>query len=116
MANGNVLDAHYGCVLGHLMNNSYRLGQPMPSERIVDILSSGNHRSSADAQEHFSKLHSIMSQGVGVSFDKARYTVGPWLNFDPKTEMHVGEYSEQANRLRKDRNRSGFEIPAVDRV
>ena len=27
MANGNVHDAHYGCVLGHLMNNSYRLGR-----------------------------------------------------------------------------------------
>ncbi|GIT77982.1 MAG: hypothetical protein Ct9H300mP32_3640 [Verrucomicrobiota bacterium] len=24
MANGNVYDAHYGCVAGHLMNNSYR--------------------------------------------------------------------------------------------
>ena len=27
MANGNVDDAHYGCVLGHLINNSYRLGE-----------------------------------------------------------------------------------------
>jgi len=29
-ANGNVVDAHYGCVLGHLMNNSYRLGTEAP--------------------------------------------------------------------------------------
>ena len=30
MANGTAEDAHYGCVLGHLMNNSYRLGKKMP--------------------------------------------------------------------------------------
>ena len=30
MANGIVHDAHYGCVAGHLMNNSYRLGKSMP--------------------------------------------------------------------------------------
>ncbi len=30
MANGNAADAHYGCVLGHLINNSYRLGKRVP--------------------------------------------------------------------------------------
>ena len=30
MANGNAQDAHRGCVVGHLMNNSYRLGKSMP--------------------------------------------------------------------------------------
>jgi len=49
-------------------------------------------------------------------FDKAQYTVGPWVTFDPKTEKHVGEYAEQANALRKDRNRTGFEIPALEQV
>ncbi|MBU6236358.1 MAG: Gfo/Idh/MocA family oxidoreductase [Planctomycetes bacterium] len=116
MANGNALDAHYGCVLGHLMNNSYRLGQSMPSDRVSKLFADGPMRNSADAVEHFAKLHAIMSQGVGVSFDKAQYTVGPWVTFDPKTETHVGEYAELANALRKDKNRTGFEIPAVEQV
>ncbi len=30
MANGNAADSHYACVMGHLMNNSYRLGERMP--------------------------------------------------------------------------------------
>src|SRR5690606_1609055 len=30
MVNGNALDAHYGCVVGHLMNNSYRIGDQVP--------------------------------------------------------------------------------------
>ena len=30
MANGNAVDAHYGSLMGHLMNNSYRLGTKVP--------------------------------------------------------------------------------------
>jgi hypothetical protein len=88
----------------------------MPSDRINQLFADAPMRNQADAAEHFAKLHSIMSQGVGVSFDKAQYTVGPWVTFDPKTETHVGEYAEQANALRKDRNRNGFEIPDLEQV
>ncbi len=111
MVNGNVYDAHYGCVLGHLMNNSYRLGQPAPFD-----LKSGNFGDNRDASEHFAKLHAIMAEGVGVPVDGAQYTVGPWLTFDPKTERHTGEHAEAANALLKDKNREGFEIPAIETV
>jgi hypothetical protein len=30
LVNGNVEDAHYGCVVGHIINNSYRLGKEVP--------------------------------------------------------------------------------------
>jgi len=30
MANGNAAQAHYSCTLGHVINNSYRLGQKVP--------------------------------------------------------------------------------------
>ena len=60
LANGNVMDAHYGCVLGHIMNNSYRLGSEVPfSPNASDF--GGNQ----DAQEHFGRLHKIMSDGSG---------------------------------------------------
>lgn len=111
MANGNVHDAHYGCVLGHLMNNSYRLGQKMPFD-----LKSGKFGDNKDAFEHFGKLHAIMADGVGVPVDGSNYTVGPVLTFDPKTEKHTGPMAEQANKLLKDRNRAGFEVPSVDNV
>lgn len=108
MANGNVRDAHYGCVLGHLMNNSYRLGQQVPFD-----IRSGRFGDNADAAEHFAKLHSIMADGVGVPVDGASYTLGPWLTFDPESEKHVGENASAANDLLKDPNRSGFEIPSL---
>ena len=111
MANGNVYDAHYGCVLGHLMNNSYRLGSKVPFNA-----KAGRFGDNADAAEHFLRLHETMSNGVGLPEDGNEYVVGPWLTFDPKTETHTGDHSSEANVLLKDPNRKGFEIPSVSEV
>ena len=111
MANGNVSDAHYGCVMGHLMNNSYRLGEKVPFNA-----KAGKFGDNSDAMEHFMKLHEVMRDGVGIPEDKAEYTVGPWLTFDPKTELHTGEHAEAANVLLKDPNNEGFEVPQIDKV
>jgi predicted dehydrogenase len=108
MANGNVHDAHYACVLGHLMNNSYRLGEQVPFNA-----QAGRFGDNADAAEHFGKLHETLATGVGVPQDGNFYTVGPSLTFDPATEKHTGELAEAANALLKDNNRAGFEIPAT---
>lgn len=111
MANGNAREAHYACVLGHLMNNSYRLGEQVPFNA-----KAGRFGDNADAAEHFSKLHETLADGVGVPQDGNNYTVGPWLTFDPETELHTGEHADAANALLKDPNRAGFEIPASDQV
>lgn len=111
MANGNALDAHNGSVLGHLMNNSYRLGKKVPFNA-----KAGRFGDNADANEHFMKLHAVMRDGVGVPEDGAEYIVGPWLTFDPKTEKHTGEFKNEANALLKDPNSRGFEVPAPNKV
>lgn len=111
MANGNVVDAHTGCVLGHLMNNSYRLGKGVPFGETADCL--GDNK---DAVEHFTKLHKIMRDGVGLEEHDFSYTVGPWLTFDPKTERNTGDYADQANALLKNANRTGFEVPDIKDV
>ncbi|HUG66667.1 MAG TPA: Gfo/Idh/MocA family oxidoreductase [Pirellulaceae bacterium] len=108
MANGNALEAHYGCVLGHLMNNSYRLGSKVPFNA-----KAGGFSDNSDASEHFLRLHDTMSKGVGIPENGESYVVGPWLAYDPKTERHIGDHAEQANALLKDANRKGFEIPTV---
>ncbi|MGI9455359.1 MAG: Gfo/Idh/MocA family protein, partial [Aeoliella sp.] len=106
MANGNVRDAHYGCVVGHLMNNSYRLGRKMPFNA-----QAGQFGDNKEGAEHFLKLHEMMRNDAGVPEDKAEYTVGPWLTFDAQTERHVGDYADEANTLLKAPNNSGFEVP-----
>jgi predicted dehydrogenase len=110
MANGTAEDAHYACLMGHLMNNSYRLGRKVPFNA-----KAGGFADNPDAQEHFEKLHEIMAQGVGVP-DNEEYIVGPWLTFDPETERHTGDFAEEANRLLKDPNREGFQVPSVQDV
>lgn len=111
MANGNAPDSHYSCVLGHLINNSYRLGTKAPFN-----LKAGQFGDNPDAYEHFAKLHDVMSKGVGVPEDGNEYIVGPWVTFDPATEQFTGDNAAAANALLKDANRPGFEIPALTAV
>ena len=111
MSNANMKEAHYSCVVGHLMNNSYRIGTKVPFNA-----KAGKFGDNKDAAEHFMKLHEVMRGGCGVPEDKAQYTVGPWVTFDPKTERFTGENAEQANKLVRDPDRKGFEIPDYDKV
>lgn len=106
MANGTAEQAHYACVLGHLINNSYRLGREVPFNA-----KAGRFGDNADAHEHFMRLHAIMSEGVGLPEDGNSYVVGPWLTFDPQTERHTGDFAREANELLKDMNRREFRVP-----
>jgi predicted dehydrogenase len=111
LVNASALDAHNSCVLGHVINNSYRLGSRVPFNKRA-----GRFGDDALAAEHFGRLHDIMAGGVGVPEDGNEYVVGPWLSFDPQTERFTGERADEANRLLKDANREGFEVPGVDAV
>ena len=111
MANGNVQDAHRGCVMGHLMNNSYRLGESVPFNARA-----GRFGDNRDAYEHFMKLHEMMGKGVGLPEDGTNYIVGPWLTFDPETERHTGRFATEANELLKNANRPGFQVPDAGKV
>lgn len=111
MANGNADQAHHSCTLGHVINNSYRLGKKVPFNA-----KAGRFGDNAAAHESFMKLHAIMRDGVGVPEDKAEYVVGPWLTFDAATERFTGEEADAANKLVKDPNRPGFEVPSLDKL
>ncbi|MGE0758865.1 MAG: Gfo/Idh/MocA family protein [Pirellulaceae bacterium] len=111
LANGNALEAHYACVLGHLMNNSYRLGKKVPFNA-----KAGGFADNSDASEHFLRLHEIMNKGVGIPENGAEYIVGPWLTYDPQTEKHTGEYAAEANALLKDPSRGAFKFPTAAEV
>ncbi|WP_231756609.1 Gfo/Idh/MocA family protein [Lignipirellula cremea] len=111
MANGNADEAHNACVLGHLMNNSYRLGEEVPFNA-----KAGQFGDNKLASEHFLRLHEVMHKGVGIPENGANYTVGPVLTFDPKSEKHIGDHAEEANALLQDPNRKGFEVPEASKV
>jgi predicted dehydrogenase len=111
LANGGILDAHYGCVLGHLMNNSYRLGTEVPFD--AKAASFGDDR---EVAAHFEKLHAIMQDGVGVPADATSYRLGPWLSFDAETERFTGERAAEANQLLEDPHTAAFQVPKPDDV
>jgi len=111
MSNADMEIAHYSCVVGHLMNNSYRIGKSVPFNA-----KAGQFGDVPDANEHFMKLHEITRDGCGVPEDKENYIVGPWVTFDPKTERFTGDHADEANKLVRDPNRKGFEIPDADKV
>ena len=111
MANGDAHAGHYGSVVGHLMNNSYRIGEKVPFN-----LKAGSFGDNKDAYEHFGKLHAIMKDGVGVPEDGAEYTVGPWITFDAATERCTGDHADRANALLQDAHRPGFEVPTAANV
>lgn len=111
MSNADMAVAHQSCVLGHLMNDSYRLGKKVPFNA-----QAGRFGDDRAAYDHFMKLHAIMRDGCGVPEDKAHYVVGPWLEFDGNSEVFQGEFADQANKLLKDENRKGFQVPDSHRV
>ena len=111
MANGDMEVAHFSCLLGHVMNNSYRIGKKVPFNR-----KAGRFGDDKLAYEEFMKVHEVMRDGVGVPEDGAEYVVGPWLSFDPATERFTGEHADEANKLLRDPRAEGFDIPTPDKV
>jgi predicted dehydrogenase len=111
MANAGMATAHASCVVGHLINNSYRLGKPA-----LFNAKAGRFGDNKDAHEHFMKLHALMRDGCGVPEDKENYIVGPWLTFDPATERFTGDHADEANQLIRDPSRKGFEIPDMGKA
>ena len=107
MANGTMVDAHYSCTLGHLMNTSYRLGEKVPFNE-----KAGQFGDNKLAYEEFMKIHAIARDGMGVPKDKAEYIVGPWLEFDGEAEHFVGNHSIEANRLLADPRNAEYDIPS----
>jgi len=113
MVNAGMFEGHYSSALGHLMNISFRLGQEQPfSEDVVSF----NNPMQAMVEEQFKWFHSAMKNGAGLSPERSKYRVGPWLTFDSDSEKFTGEFSANANTLLRNPRRSGFNIPEPDMV
>lgn len=110
-SNATMEVAHHSCLLGHVMNNSYRLGQRAPFKK-----SSVSFGDIPYAVEEFETFHKIMRDGVGLPEEDTEYIVGPWLTLDPKTERFVGDHADEANVLLADPRMPGFELPDPELV
>ncbi len=48
-----------------------------------------------------------------INTEVEQVVVGPWLDFDPVSEVFTGEFAAEANKLVKEEYAAGFELPKV---
>ena len=105
--NAPILDGHYGAVMCHMVNISYRLGKQASVDEIKQRM--------IDHEDVRDTIESIESQlsANGIDLKAKPLVMGPKLSFDPKQEQFTGAMAKKANVLVKDNYRKGFEFPKV---
>jgi hypothetical protein len=102
-ARGEIEAGHLGSAMCHMANISYRLGKPAKFD--ADRKAFGDDRAAyatlVRTEEHLKENK--------VPLDQTEYTLGPALDFDPKTETFPG--NEQANALLTRKYRAPYVLP-----
>jgi predicted dehydrogenase len=101
----NALDGHLSCGLLHMANISHRIGKETRPGRIRETIR-GN--------KLFAKSFDLIAahlEANGVDLRKTPATLGPMLEFDPRTEKFTGEFSKKANKLVSRNYRKPFVVP-----
>ena len=95
--------AHESCSLVHMGNVSYRLGQTCSQEDIRAQVKSNKF-----ATETFERMATHLEKNK-VDITKEKLTLGPWLEFDAKTDKFIG--NDAANKLATRVYRKPFVVP-----
>ena len=74
-----IQEGHISSSVCHLGNISYRLGEPTSTNTCRQIVAAHAH-----ADETFDRLSKSL-EGIGVDLGKAPFSMGPWLEINPKT-------------------------------
>ncbi len=103
----HVSHGYHAASLAHLANISYRLGKQISNDEIKERLSTS--KAAQVTFEHF--VQNLVDNKIDMKAEMA--SVGPWLEFDPKSETFVGEFAEEANKMAKEEYAPGFELPVI---
>ena len=99
----DALSGLLSCTLVHMGNISHRLGAKTPDGEIAEKIK-GNKL----AEEAYARMVDHLGKN-GVDLKKTPATLGPWLEFDPKTERFTN--SDEANKLATRDYRKPFIVP-----
>ena len=102
----DILEGHISSALCHLGNISHLLGKKTATEEIAERIK-GN-KLATESWERFQQ-HLDANE---VDLKKTKATLGPWLEFDPKTERFTGPMAAEANKLATRVYRKPFVVPA----
>ena len=111
--NADALTGHLSAGVSHLGNISYYLGEKnrVSADEIEKAIASVK-----SLDDNIATLRRTVEhlKANGVDLDKTPMALGPLLKFDNQTERFVG--NEEANAMLSRDYRSGFEVPAADKV
>jgi hypothetical protein len=107
----DVLEGHLSSALCHTGNISYRLGAQMSGADLKKRL--GGVKCQDDVLETLDRTTAHLAANK-VKVEDVKFTVGPMLSFDPKTETFPGNAA--ANKLLTREYRKPYVIPAAGEV
>jgi predicted dehydrogenase len=109
--NANALEGHLSSALCHLGNVAYRLGEPVTAadlaRRLDGLATTDNAKDTLERT-----LAHLRANKLDI--DKLPITLGPHLEFDPKTETFPG--NDEANQLLTREYRQPFVVPPAGQV
>jgi predicted dehydrogenase len=103
--NAEILEGHISAAICHTGNISYRLGEKKSADEIRKTI-----ESQTGAAETFDRMLQHLGAN-GIDLKATPLTLGPALQFDPKTEKALG--NEAAANLMTRKYRAPFVVPAI---
>jgi hypothetical protein len=103
--NADVLEGHFSAAICHTGNISYRLGEKKSVDEIKSAIGS-----QTGAAETFERMVRHL-EANGLDLKATPLTLGPVLQFDPKTETAVG--NDAAAKLMTREYRAPFVVPEI---
>ncbi len=104
--NADILQGHLSSALCHLGNISYRLGKEAPMSKNPE----GFPLDVPEVRKSWDDIKANLKAALGVDVEKAVYTLGPKLAFDPAAEKFVD--NPTADELLTRKYREPFVVPA----
>lgn len=102
--NADIERGHYSAATVHMGNASYRIGQESQIDQVRDRVKGG-----VEASETFRQMLTHVSDNE-IDISKEKLVMGPWLNFDDKTERFTGTHANEANVYLREKYRDKFSI------
>jgi predicted dehydrogenase len=100
-------EGHASAACAHLANISHRLGKQMGPDAVRDRAKS--HPEFTDA---FNRMSEHLREN-GVKLDAMPAVLGPWVNYDSKSERFTGDLADAANKLSRREDRKPFVVPEI---
>ena len=105
--NLHISHGYAAAALAQMANISYRLAKTMGKDQVQERLSGDK----AGVQTFEDFVANLEANKIDTTVDQ--FSVGPWLEFDPKSEKFTGQFAAEANKLATDEYAAGFDLPTI---